>query len=55
MNKPASLLPVDHAVKLDRLAETAVRVGLNLRKGQEVVLTAPVEALGLARRFTEHA
>ena len=55
MNKPASLLPADHAVKLDRLAETAVRVGLNLRKGQEVVLTAPVEALDLARRVTEHA
>ncbi|HMN72317.1 MAG TPA: aminopeptidase [Rhodoblastus sp.] len=44
-----------HAARLDRLAETAVRVGLNLRKGQEVVMTAPVEALDLARLVTEHA
>ncbi len=55
MNKPVSDLSADHAIKLDRLAETAVRVGLNLRKGQEVVMTAPVEALDLARRATEHA
>ena len=45
----------DHAIKLDRLAETAVRIGLNLQKGQELVMTAPVEALELARRITEHA
>lgn len=55
MNKPAPMLSADHAIKLDRLAETAVRVGLNLRAGQEVVMTAPVEALDLARRVTEHA
>ena len=41
--------------KLDRLAEVAVRVGLNLRAGQELVLTAPTEALPLVRRITEHA
>jgi aminopeptidase len=41
--------------KLDRLAEVAVRVGLGLREGQELVLTAPVEALPLVRRITEHA
>ncbi|WP_118138203.1 aminopeptidase [Oceanicella sp. SM1341] len=34
---------------LDRLAEVAVRVGLNLQPGQELVLTAPVEALPLVR------
>ena len=55
MSEIMSPLSADHAVKLDRLAETAVRVGLNLRKGQEVVMTAPVEALDLARRVTEHA
>ena len=55
MNELPTPLSTDHAVKLDRLAETAVRVGLNLRKGQEVVMTAPVEALDLARRVTEHA
>jgi aminopeptidase len=42
-------------VRLDRLAETAVRVGLGLRPGQEVVMTAPIEAIPLVRRITEHA
>jgi aminopeptidase len=41
--------------KLDRLAEVAVRVGLGLRAGQELVLTAPTEALPLVRRITDHA
>ncbi|AEU37982.1 aminopeptidase [Granulicella mallensis] len=41
--------------KLDRLAEVAIRIGLNLREGQELVLTAPTDALPLARRLTEHA
>jgi len=41
--------------KLDRLAEVAVRVGLNLRAGQELVLTAPTDALPLVRRITDHA
>lgn len=41
--------------KLDRLAEVAVRVGLGLREGQELVLTAPTDALPLVRRITEHA
>jgi aminopeptidase len=55
MNLALSQTAADHAVKLDRLAETAVHVGLNLRKGQELVVTAPLEALDLARRVTEHA
>jgi aminopeptidase len=33
----------------------AVRVGLGLRAGQELVLTAPIEALPLVRRITDHA
>jgi aminopeptidase len=41
--------------KLDRLAEVAVRVGLGLREGQELVLTAPVDALPLVRRITGQA
>src|SRR5436853_2573 len=41
--------------RLDRLAEIAVKVGLGLRSGQEIVMTAPVEALPLARRITAHA
>jgi aminopeptidase len=41
--------------KLDRLAEVAVRIGLGLREGQELVLTAPTDALPLVRRITDHA
>src|SRR3954447_14718875 len=41
--------------KLDKLAEVAVRVGLGLAKGQELVMTAPLDALPLARRITEQA
>src|ERR1700761_9693189 len=44
-----------HEQKLDRLAEVAVRVGLGLERGQELVMTASLEALPLARRITEHA
>jgi aminopeptidase len=41
--------------KLDRLAEVAVKIGLGLKAGQELVMTAPIEALPLVRRITEHA
>src|SRR5580704_15549300 len=44
-----------HEQKLDRLAEVAVRVGLGLERGQELVMTASLDALLLARRITEHA
>jgi aminopeptidase len=44
-----------HEEKLDRLAEVAVRVGLGLAHGQELVMTAPLDTLPLARRITEHA
>jgi aminopeptidase len=46
---------LSHEVRLDRLAEVAVRVGLGLSPGQELVMTAPLESLPLARRITEHA
>ena len=46
--------PIDPA-KLDRLAEVAIRVGLRLREGQEVLVTAPAVALPLVRRIAEHA
>ena len=42
-------------VKLDRLAQVAVRVGLNLQPGQDLFLTAPVAALPLVRLIAEHA
>jgi aminopeptidase len=44
-----------HEEKLDQLAEVAVRVGLGLQAGQELVMTASLDALPLARRITEHA
>jgi aminopeptidase len=46
--------PID-PVKLDRLAEVAVKVGLRLRAGQDLLLTAPAVALPLVRRIAEHA
>jgi aminopeptidase len=41
--------------KMDRLAEVAVKVGLNLKAGQELIMSAPMEALPLARKITEQA
>ena len=41
--------------KLERLAETAVKVGLRLQAGQDLFLTAPVAALPLARRIVAEA
>jgi aminopeptidase len=46
--------PVD-PVKLDRLAEVAVKVGLQLQAGQDLLLTAPTAALPLVRKIAEHA
>ena len=50
-NAPATIDPV----KLDRLAEVAVKVGLQLRPGQDLFLTAPAAALPLVRKIVEHA
>ncbi|HEY3847403.1 MAG TPA: aminopeptidase, partial [Acetobacteraceae bacterium] len=48
--------PTIHETRLDRLAEIAVHVGLGgFQPGQELLMTAPLEALPLARRITEHA
>jgi aminopeptidase len=49
-----SATPIDPA-KLDRLAEVAVKVGLGLRPGQDILLTAPAVALPLVRRIAVHA
>src|SRR6195952_4891027 len=42
-------------VKLDRLAEVAIKIGLQLQPGQDLLLTAPTVALPLVRRIAEHA
>lgn len=44
-----------HEQKLDLLAEVAIRVGLGLKEGQELVMTASLDCVPLARRITEHA
>ncbi|WP_430255752.1 aminopeptidase [Neorhizobium sp. DAR64872/K0K18] len=41
--------------KLEKLAEVAVKVGLGLEKGQDLVITAPIAALPLVRFLTRHA
>jgi aminopeptidase len=45
----------EFATNMDRLAEVAARVGLGLGPGQELVMTATLDAVPLARRITEHA
>ncbi|MBN8973454.1 MAG: aminopeptidase [Xanthobacteraceae bacterium] len=52
---PRNVSAVIDPVKLDRLAEVAVKVGLQLQPGQDVFLTAPASALPLVRRIAEHA
>ena len=52
---PPTFASLSFDQKLDRFAEVAVRVGAGLQSGQELVITAPVDALPLVRRITEHA
>jgi aminopeptidase len=44
-----------HDENLDLLAQVAVQVGLGLKRGQELLMTAPLDALPLVRRITEQA
>jgi aminopeptidase len=44
-----------HAQKLDQLAEVAIKVGLGLKAGQELLMTASLDAVPVVRRITEHA
>ncbi len=44
-----------HEEKLDLLAAVAVKVGLGLQPGQELLMTASLDTLPLARRITEQA
>src|SRR5580704_6298849 len=41
--------------KLERLAQVAINAGLGLQRGQELVMTASLDALPLARLITEQA
>jgi len=49
-----SALKID-PVKLEKLAEVAIKVGLDLQKGQDLVITAPLAAMPLVREITKHA
>ncbi len=53
--KPQFLQSPEFERSLDRLAEIAVRMGLGLAPGQELVLTGTLDSVPLARRITEHA
>jgi aminopeptidase len=44
-----------HETLLDTYAKLAVHTGLNLQAGQQLVITAPLDAVPLVRRITEHA
>jgi len=55
MNVIARPETTSHDARLDRLGEVAVRVGLGLTPGQELLITAPLDAVPLVRRITEHA
>ncbi len=44
-----------HLRRLERLAAVAVRIGLGLQPGQELVMTAPLDAVPLARAITDEA
>ena len=48
-------VPVIDPKKLDKLAEVAIKVGLNLKPGQDLYVTAPTTALPLARLIAEQA
>jgi aminopeptidase len=49
---PAGVIDME---KLEKLAEVAVKVGLDLQKGQDLVMTAPLAAMPLVRLITKHA
>jgi aminopeptidase len=56
MSEPAAVATGrTHEQNLDKLAEVAVQVGLGLKAGQELVMTASLDSVPLARRITEHA
>ncbi len=52
---PSTTVNAAQSARLDTFARVAVGAGLGLRSGQELLITAPVEAMPLVRRITEHA
>ncbi|WP_137388115.1 aminopeptidase [Rhodoligotrophos defluvii] len=52
---PYSAHPAVDPVKLDRLADVAIRIGVQLRPGQDLIVTSPLSALPLVKRLVEQA
>ncbi len=44
-----------HDQLIDAYAELVVKSGVNIRKGQQLIISAPLEAVDLVRRVTHHA
>ena len=55
MNIRSEIKTAVDPIKLDKLAEVAVKVGLQLKHDQDLVITAPLAALPLVRLITKHA
>ena len=45
----------DESVELDKLAELSIKTGVALQSGQDLLITAPIEAAPLVRRLAHHA
>ena len=45
----------DESIELDKLAELSIRTGVALQPGQDLLITAPIEAAPLIRRLAYHA
>ncbi|MGF9565344.1 aminopeptidase [Neorhizobium sp. JUb45] len=54
MNIHSDIVTIDPK-KLEKLAEVAIKVGLRLEAGQDLVMTAPLAAIPLVRLITRHA
>ncbi|HEX2146605.1 MAG TPA: aminopeptidase [Pseudorhizobium sp.] len=55
MNIQTEIRSAVDPIKLEKLAEVAVKVGLQLQRDQDLVITAPIAALPLVRLITKHA
>jgi aminopeptidase len=45
----------DKSIELDKLAELSIKTGVSLQPGQDLLITAPIEAAPLVRRLAYHA
>ena len=45
----------DESIELDKLAELSIKTGVALQPGQDLLVTAPLEAAPLVRRLAYHA